>query len=449
MPEKLKERLLSRVPRYTSYPTAPHFAKGVAEETYREWLAALNPQADLSLYFHVPFCDTLCWFCGCHTKVVNGYGAIAHYLDHLVTEIDLVAEVLQGRHRVDHIHWGGGSPTGLQPDDMIRIGRAMDARFDRTESCEFAVEIDPRGLDRARIDALAEIGVNRASIGIQDLNPRVQKAINRIQTFDETLTVIEGLRDAGIDALNIDLMYGLPHQMVDDVLASVEATIDLSPGRIALFGYAHVPELKRHQKLINEQVLPNETQRFAQVQAARQRLLEAGYVRVGLDHFARADDTMATQQASGTLRRNFQGYTTDQAEALIGLGASAIGQLPQGFLQNNPDIRAYNAAVADGRLPISRGLALTDDDRLRGAVIERLMCDMVVDLDPLCKSFGALASLFEEELLALEELAQEGLVVLEGTRIVVTEAGRPFLRNIASVFDAYFAPVAGRHSVAV
>ncbi len=438
-----------RVPRYTSYPTALQFAPTVGTKVYRGWLATLDPELPLSLYVHIPFCDSLCWFCGCHTKIVWRYEPIAAYLELLLREVDRVADLLDGRRKVCHVHLGGGTPTILEPVDMERLFARLRARFDLLPGADIAVESDPREFNRDLVRAMARVGVNRASLGLQDVNPQVQRAVNRVQSMDETKRVADSLRAAGIGSINIDLMYGLPYQTVARVLTTVEAVLSLKPERICLFGYAHVPWMKRHQRLIDEQTLPDAEERFTQYRAAARRLQDAGYVWVGLDHFALPDDPLAVTMRARALHRNFQGYTTDEAPVRLGFGPSAIGSVPQGLVQNAVPMHAYRGALAADELPIVRGLVLTEDDRLRGAVIERLMCFMEVDLAEVCREFGASVQLFTTELSALAEMEVDGLVALEDTRIRVTERGRPFVRTVCAAFDRYLEPSETRHAQSV
>lgn len=437
------------VPRYTSYPTAPHFHPGVDADVYTKWLRALPRRAPLSLYIHVPFCDSLCWFCGCHTKVVRRYGPVASYLKVLRREICLVAQALGTRRPVAHLHFGGGSPTILEAGDVTALMGLLGDRFSLSAKSEVALEIDPRDADRTLIDAWARSGVTRASLGVQDFNPEVQRAVNRIQSFARTAQTVEWLRSAGVERINIDLMYGLPHQTVPGVLRTVEQVIPLKPDRLALFGYAHVPWLKRHQRLIPDDALPGAVERSEQSQAAAARLVEAGYVRIGLDHFARPDDPLAKSQAAARLHRNFQGYTTDTSETLIGLGASAIGSLPRGYVQNAVPLRDYVNAIDGGRLAVVRGVEIDADDRLRRAVIERLMCDLRVDLGTIGAGSAQEPHRFTNELSALAEMERDGIVVVEGARIRVTERGRPFVRSVCAVFDRYLEPGSARHSRAI
>ncbi len=437
------------VPRYTSYPTAPHFSDTVNGDTYRQWLGEMDPVTPLSLYFHIPFCDEMCWFCGCYTKIVKRYEPIAQYMDVLLKEIDLVAAALPTTMKANHLHWGGGSPTILKGADWKRIIEHLRQRFDVTDDAAIAVELDPRTASEDYVKALADAGVNRASIGVQSFDDKIQKAINRIQPYDVTARVIGWLRHNGIDDINMDMMYGLPFQTTEMVAREAEMAIDLKPVRIALFGYAHVPWMKSHMKMIDEATLPDADARWQQFMASSEKLLGAGYVAVGLDHFARPDDDMAQMLETGELHRNFQGYTADTAPAMIGFGASAIGQLPQGYIQNTSPLKDYRQTVAAGNFPIARGFGLGDEDRLRSDVIERIMCDLNVDLDQICDRHGVSRATFVPEMEKLGAMADDGLVNLSGNTITVTETGRPLVRLVAAAFDAYLSSGKARHSRAV
>lgn len=432
------------VPRYTSYPTAPHFSNAVGPELYGEWLGQLPRDARLSLYIHVPFCTELCLYCGCHTKAVRRREPIDAYAGRLVEEIALL-DVVAGR-KLTHLHWGGGTPSILGPVWLETIAAKLASRFDVSGLKEHAIELDPRRIDRALVRSLAATGVNRASLGVQDVSPEVQHAIGRVQPFELVERAAVWLREAGIANLNIDLMYGLPHQSVREVARSAELAASLNPQRLALFGYAHVPWFKTHQKLIDDASLPGLSERLEQAKVAGETLVGLGYEAVGLDHFALPSDELGVAARERRLRRNFQGYTTDSADALIGLGASAIGRLPQGFAQNAPDLAGYSRAVAAGRFPIVKGLTLTDDDRLRGDIIERLMCDLELDLDTFG---GGGAAGFAGELKALAPLAEQGLLRIDGGKVTITASGRPYVRIAAAVFDTYLAAGQKRHSVAV
>ncbi|MGA8157283.1 MAG: oxygen-independent coproporphyrinogen III oxidase, partial [Rhodoplanes sp.] len=321
------------VPRYTSYPTAPHFTADVGSSVYAAWLAAVPADATLSLYIHVPYCTEICRYCGCHTKATRRAEPLDAYADALISEIDLVAAAMTSR-SVVHQHWGGGTPSILGPERLARIVQRIANHFDLSRLIEHAIELDPRQVTKPLADVLAALGVTRASLGVQEFSPHVQEAIGRIQPFETVRAAVDALRSAGVTRINVDLMYGLPGQTIADVEATADLAAALHPARLALFGYAHVPWFKANQKLIDEAALPGAGERIEQARAAALRLAGHGYVPIGLDHFARADDELALAGRTGGLRRNFQGYTTDPADALIGLGASAIGKLPQGFAQN-------------------------------------------------------------------------------------------------------------------
>jgi len=448
MPERAAQRaalaLAERnVPRYTSYPTAPHFSASVGAGTYAEWLAALPREASLSLYIHVPFCTELCFYCGCNTRAVRRREPVGAYAERLLDETALLGS-LRGR-RLTHLHWGGGTPSILGPAWLETIAARLASLFDLSGLNEHAIELDPRRLDKPLVRTLARIGVTRASLGVQDVSPAVQHAIGRIQPFELVERAADWLREAGIEDLNIDLMYGLPEQRTAHVARSAELAASLGPQRLALFGYAHVPWFKTHQRLIDEKVLPGAGERLEQAQVAAETLCGLGYQAVGLDHFALPEDELAVAAREKRLRRNFQGYTADDADALIPLGASAIGKLPQGFVQNAPDVAGYARAVAAGRFATVKGIALTDEDRLRAAIIERLMCDLEVDLD----TVEGGPQRFATEIDSLRALAAGGLVRIDGARVTVTEVGRPFVRIAAAAFDAYLGAQAKRHSAAV
>lgn len=443
------ELLASRVPRYTSYPTAPHFHRGVNATTHEQWLSQLPPKLPLSLYVHVPFCDTLCWFCGCHTKVVNVYSPVASYLELVRSELVHVSRIVGHDHPVVHIHFGGGSPTLLKPDDFADIASEIRRSFAVTRDAEFAVEIDPRGLTDEMISRLSEAGVNRASIGVQDIDPIVQRAVNRLQSFDTTRAAIEKLRAVGVANLNVDIMYGLPHQTVAHVERTVEAMISLHPSRFAVFGYAHVPHMKRHMALIDAGALPSTEARIDQFECAQSALIAAGYIPIGLDHFAVPDDAMAIASRKGTLGRNFQGYTTDAAPALIGIGASAISSLPKGYTQNETEVPSYRQRVNAGQLATARGVALTREDEVRRRIIERLMCSLRVDLAAIAGEHGVPADYFSADIARLREFETAGFVQIDGWTLKIPLAQRSAVRLVAAVFDQYLDKSAARHALAV
>jgi oxygen-independent coproporphyrinogen III oxidase len=445
----LIEKYDRRVPRYTSYPTAPNFSDAVTAATYARWLGGIADGTPLSLYLHVPFCDALCRFCACHTTVVHRHEPLAAYAQTLLGEIDLLTQALGRRLPVRHIHWGGGTPTALPPEWMLAVTDSLRHRFDFTSDIEIAVEIDPRTLSEDSLRGLASMGTTRASLGVQDFDPLVQQTVNRIQTFAMTADCAMRLRDIGVGSLNLDLIYGLPHQTASGVARTVEQALRLAPDRVAVFGYAHVPWMKKHQALLPEAALPGPQERFMQRQAVEDTAIAQGYQPVGLDHFARGTDRLAQASAGGRLHRNFQGYTTDDAPVLLGLGASSIGSLPDGYAQNAASVPVWRDAVRAGRLPIARGIALSSEDRLRRDIIEQIMCTFEVDLHDVADSHEIDARPLLATSPTLEMLACDGLIEWDGSSLTVTPAGRPFVRSVAAVFDAYLAPDATRHSAAV
>jgi len=441
--------LTDNVPRYTSYPTAPHFHIGVDAITVHSWMDALECDDEISLYLHIPYCDRLCWFCACHTKQTLHYAPVATFLRSLHREIETVGHLVSGRGRVRAIHFGGGSPTMLKPQDIRALGKALRDGFDILGDASLSVEIDPNDMDEGRLDAFAAIGMTRASLGVQDFDPKVQKAINREQSFQLTSEVIEATRKRGAKSVNLDLLYGLPHQTLESVASTVTQALTLQPDRIALFGYAHVPWFKKHQTMIDEAWLPGSVERLAQSQLASRLILAAGYVSIGIDHFAKPDDALAISALAGTIRRNFQGYTEDQCETLIGLGPSAISRFRQGYAQNITPTGEYEKAVDGGRLATARGIEFSVDDLARGWIIERLMCQFAFSAVDLVERFGDVGQtlLHEASSLAIDGIDQ--LLRIEGESFVVPEHNRPLVRAIAAKFDRYFQGGAGRHSLAV
>lgn len=437
---------LANLPRYTSYPTAPQFA-AMDEASYRGWLGGIAPDSALSLYLHIPFCRTLCWYCGCHTAVTRNEDRIGRYAAALAREADMLLAALPAHGGIGALHLGGGTPTTIGPAALSALLRTLRERFGVRPGAEFAAECDPRTLNEEVVAALAEGGINRASLGVQDINPAVQRRIGRVQLDDQVAAAVERLRRAGILRVNLDLMYGLPGQTELEVAATARFATALGADRVAVFGYAHVPWMKPHQNAIRSEELPGALERVRQAETAERVLREAGYETIGLDHFARSDDSMAVAQRAGRLKRNFQGYTTDTAPVLLGLGASAIGSIGApalaGYAQNEPEERRYVAAVEAGRLPVKRGRLLSEDDRLRRQVIERVMCDFVLDLTELPET------LMEEARPGLERLEADGIVALAPDMLWVTAPGRRHVRHVAACFDAYLGNGAGRHSAAV
>lgn len=445
----LHRHATAALPRYTSYPPANRFRDEEGGELYPWWLDGLNAAQPLSLYLHVPFCSQLCWYCGCHTSVANDSSRIDRFVGLLIREILMVSSRVRDPGEVCSIHFGGGTPTMMSPQAMARVMQTLRDAFPVRRDAEIAVEIDPRTLDDAHVETMAAAGVTRASLGVQDVDPEVQRAINRIQPTALVADRIAALRDAGIRRINADLMYGLPGQTADHVRRSADAVSGLGVDRVAVFGYAHVPWFKRNQSAIDETLLPGAEERFAQAEAAEDRLVADGYAAIGIDHFARPEDGLAVAARAGRLRRNFQGYTDDPAETLIGFGPSSISALPGGYVQNAPNVKQWGDAVNAGRLAAGRGVVVTLEDRLRRAVIERLLCDGSVDLLAVADRAGEAPELLTDAFARLGPLVEDGLAETDGWTVAATPAGRRYWRTIAACFDPDLAPATGRHSVAV
>jgi oxygen-independent coproporphyrinogen-3 oxidase len=424
-----------RVPRYTSYPTAPHFSPAIDQMEYRNWLHGIPAGEPISIYLHIPFCREMCWYCGCHTTVTRRKAPVSRYVSTLSREIELVTAEMPARMEVGHVHWGGGSPTLLAPEDVETLTSRIGAKFSIAADAEIAVEIDPRTLTSDLAAAFGRAGVNRASLGVQSFDPKVQAAINRVQSFETTAAAARMLRSAGVAALNFDIVYGLPFQTDRSCLQTIWQALQLRPDRLAVFGYAHVPGFKPHQRKIDEAALPGPSERLRQAQIIEEALIAAGYRKVGLDHFALPGDRLSIAAERGALRRNFQGYTTDACATLIGFGASAIGRLPQGFVQNATNIPDYERRIASGQLATVRGYHVSEEDARRAQIIERLMCSYRADV-------GSVD-------VPLEKLEADGLIHRSGSTIEVVEAARPLVRTVAAAFDAYLPKSEARHVAAV
>ncbi len=441
---------LQDVPRYTSYPTAVQFQPDFPGTTADQWLTRLSPEASLSVYVHIPFCRQLCWYCGCHTSVPNSYDRAARYVEHLIRDIERSAGLLNGRKgRVKHFHFGGGTPTYLDDVHIAEILAAVDKGFGLASGAELALESDPRTLTRERARVLSGLGFNRISFGVQDFATPVQMKINRLQTYGLVASATEFLRAAGFKAVNFDLMYGLPAQTVESVARTARQAAELQPDRIAVFGYAHVPWFKKHQKMINEAELPGVAERYHQAVTIEEELCGAGYAAIGLDHFALPHDELTIAAGNRALRRNFQGYTTDVADALLSFGASAIGEFPQGFVQSARDTLQWSEVIARGESPVTRGLSITEEDRMRAEIIERLMCDLSVDYAKVAARHGFGLEGFADVPERLRPAIAAGLATLDGTRVAVVPRHRLFLRTVATVFDTHFVSVPNRHAKAV
>ena len=450
MDATLKKYATADVPRYTSYPTAVQFTDGFSHETWKGWLAALPDDATLSVYVHIPFCEKMCWYCGCHTTVPNTYDRAERYVGRLLREIEMTAPLVNGpKGRVTHFHFGGGTPTYLREEHLAAIVSAVRENFGFADGAEIAVEMDPRGFTRDKAKALAEMGFNRGSFGVQDFNERVQKLINRIQPYEEVAQCVADLRGAGIEAVNFDLIYGLPGQTVESVKETGRLAAGLAPDRIAVFGYAHVPWFKKHQKMIKDADLPDIDARYDQALAMGEALCANGYRVIGLDHYARQGDSMIAALDDGTLRRNFQGYTVDPADALLGFGASAISSMPQGFAQSSRDLAKWATAIDEGRLAIDRGVAYTDEDLMRAEIIEKLMCFLRVRPEEIARKHGFPPEVIAESWEKLKPLEADGLCRIEDGEVIVPEERRLFVRTVCGAFDAYYTPRPNRHAKAV
>lgn len=436
------------LPRYTSYPTALAFDSAQAA-TAEAWFGATRPEDRLSVYVHVPFCRRLCWYCGCNTSVVHDHGRVDAFVGVLTREIDLVANRLGDHAGLAHLHFGGGSPNALRPEDFqVLVERLKDA-FRVRPGAEIAVELDPGLLSQAFIEAAGAAGVTRASLGVQTFDPEVQASVNRVQPFEQVARAVEGLRDVGVSGLNFDLMYGLPGQTPDNVFASASLAAQMRPDRVAVFGYAHVPWMKKHQVMIRQADLAGLDGRWAQAEAADAALVESGYVRIGLDHYALPEDPLCKAASEGRLRRNFQGYTDDPAPVLAPIGPSSIGQFRDGFVQNHTATDAWAARVNQGLLPLNKALPINAEDRTRAALIERLMCDMTVDVAIVCRDHGTSEEDLAESLMAIDDLAHAGLCSREGTVITIPETSRRLMRVVAAAFDAHLQQATTRHARAV
>ncbi len=449
MEDCLLEYARMAVPRYTSYPTAVQFHGSVGSDDYRSWLGEITPEKPISLYVHIPFCQSLCWYCGCNTTVPNSYERVTKYLLALKTEIELVAKSVNDRVTVSHLHFGGGTPSYLEPEHFEQLCALLKNNFNFLADAELAVEADPRTLSPEIIAAFSNCGISRVSLGVQDFNPKVQALINRIQSQDMVARCVTQLRVKNITAINFDLMYGLPGQSVETVKQSAVTAARMKPDRIAVFGYAHVPWFKKHQRVIRTDLLPDIEQRMEQADIIARTLQENGYIRIGFDHFAQPEDPLSIAQTHGQLRRNFQGYTTDIAETLIGFGASSISTMPQGYCQNSPHLGQYISQLEKGEFSTIRGLALSDEDKLRRDAINTLMCHFNLDLAQVCLNNHSPCTALDDSLPALRTLETDGLVQLENRLVTVTSEGRRFIRNIAACFDQYLQTDNQKHSLAV
>jgi oxygen-independent coproporphyrinogen-3 oxidase len=429
-------------PRYTSYPTAPLFSEAFGAEEFKQAIAETNrpgDEGDLSLYFHIPFCDTLCYFCGCTMMVTKDRGKIARYIDYLERELDLTAPALNSKRRVSQLHWGGGTPTTLAPEEILRLGRMIQDRIPFHDGdVEASCEIDPRELTFQHLEALRTVGFNRLSMGVQDFNETVMKAVNRFQSEELVSSVVEWSRRLEFKSINLDFIYGLAHQTLSTFEETVDKLILLNPDRIAVFNFAHVPWIKKHQNLIDSEALPSPDEKLRILEMMIKKLSDAGYWYIGMDHFAKPDDELAVAQRNKTLYRNFQGYSTRSECDLYAFGMSSISQFKNIYAQNEKTIPDYYAAIDSGTLATRVGYRMTEDDHIRRRVIMKLMCDFELEFAAVEKEFSIdFNDYFRSSLVKLQPLIADGLLSIGNGRLDVTEIGRLMIRNIAMCFDAY------------
>jgi oxygen-independent coproporphyrinogen-3 oxidase len=430
-------------PRYTSYPTAVQFNADFTEADYRVQAQRSNETPTprpLSLYFHLPFCDTVCFYCACNKVVTKDRQRAAPYLERLHREIAMQAELFDRARTVEQLHWGGGTPTFISHEEMRELMAVTREHFRLRDDDkgEYGIEVDPREIRPETLAVLRELGFNRLSMGVQDFEPAVQKAVNRIQSEAETLAVLTEARALGFRSISMDLIYGLPHQTVESFGRTLEKIIAAGPDRLSVFNYAHLPEMFKPQRRINAADLPNPQEKLNILQLTIERLTQAGYVYIGMDHFARPDDELAQAQRNGTLYRNFQGYSTHAECDLVGLGITAIGMVGDCYSQNRKTLEDYYAALDAGQLPVMRGIALNADDKLRRAIITQLICHFTLDLDVVARAHGiSFADYFAAELADLKIMQQDGLIDMDEKSIRVQPAGKLLIRNICMVFDRY------------
>ncbi|MCL4548158.1 MAG: oxygen-independent coproporphyrinogen III oxidase [Bacteroidetes bacterium] len=428
-------------PRYTSYPTAPHFNESFTSEKYLDEIIRTNNEAnppDLSLYYHLPFCDTLCYFCGCNMIITRNRDRIKEYIKHLKNEIDLLRTFIVPNRKVVQLHWGGGTPTHLDPDEIADLVSYINKSFEFKPTAEEGCEIDPRGLTKEHLEALRHGGFNRISMGVQDFNEKVQVAVNRVQPEDMTRQVVSWVRELGFQSINLDLIYGLPFQSAETFAKTVDATINISPDRIAVFNYAHVPWMKKHMALIKPEDLPTPEEKLQILKMTIEKLTDAGYVFIGMDHFAKPTDELAIALREKKLYRNFQGYSTHAGADLYSMGITGISQIGKAYAQNVKKEKEYFEALNNETLPIERGVYLTEDDVLRRYVITKVMCDFELDFDSVDKKFGIeFEKYFSKGLEGMVEFIADGLVEIKNRKLAVTEMGRLLIRNIAMNFDGY------------
>ncbi len=441
---RVEAELLARYdqpgPRYTSYPTAPAWSDDFGPDDHAASLARAREHTDrpLSLYVHLPFCESMCWYCGCNVRITQDHSRSNRYVDHVLREADLaIAHLGQDRRVVQH-HWGGGTPTFLPPAELVRLFEGLAARLPHADDAEISIEVDPRVTTREQLEALRSVGFNRISMGVQDFDPQVQQAIHRVQSYEQTKALVDDARALGFESVNLDVVYGLPHQSVETFARSLAQVLTLDPDRLACYGYAHVPWLKKHQNVIPEDALPKGLDKLRLYLTALEAFQAAGHDVVGMDHFAKSTDALAVAASSGTLHRNFMGYTTRPAEDMVSFGMTSISEVDRAFAQNRKGLREWENEIAAGRLPVDRGLRRSADDEERRRIILDLMCRFRLDYE----SHGgreAFERVHAEALRTLRPMADDGLCQFDDDGITVTDLGRLFVRNLAMPFDAYLA----------
>jgi oxygen-independent coproporphyrinogen-3 oxidase len=434
-------------PRYTSYPPATQFTDQISWDDLAAKIETNNRSPrDLSIYVHIPFCESLCWFCGCTTVITPNHEKGREYVAVLGREIANLVPLLHGDRRAVQLHFGGGSPTFLRPDEVRQLGEHIHRHFVFAPDIEASVEVDPRRLTRDHMAAFRDIGFNRASMGVQDFNPEVQAAVHRIQPKEMTRQAIDWMRDLGFHSINLDLIYGLPHQTPESFEQTLDAVLEMDPDRLAVFSYAHVPWIKPAQKILETKLLPSPETKLQLLKLVIEKLTaDNRYVYIGMDHFAKPGDELAVAQRDKQLQRNFQGYSTRGGSDIYAFGLSAISQTPDAYWQNEKELPKYAGAVQAGRVPLHRGYFVTEDDKLRRETIMRVMCDLALDFAALSKQLGiAFAHYFAREIDALAPFEADGLLTRVPGGIEVTDAGRLFIRNIAMTFDATLAPAGER-----
>lgn len=428
-------------PRYTSYPTAVQFDPALsASELIHQGQTSADKQAPLSLYVHIPFCAHVCYYCACNKVITRNRDRAQPYLETVYREMEQLSQWYSDDRIVDQLHWGGGTPTFISDSQMYELMQALRRQFNlrNDDQGDYSIEIDPREASPETLDVLRQTGFNRISLGVQDLDPQVQQAVNRVQPLEQTQAVLDKARQLGFSSINMDLIYGLPHQSLESFDKTLDVVIGMNPDRLSVFNYAHLPDRFRSQKHINPEQLPSPETKLAILQHSINKLLDAGYVYIGMDHFAKPDDSLALAQAAGQLHRNFQGYTTHAECDLVAMGVSAISQIGRVYYQNEHDLAAYTQAVTQQKHAIRRGVCLTDDDIIRGAVINQLICHFELDTAVIEQRFGILFNdYFNQEQGELTQFEADGLIQRHGSRIEVTPAGRLLIRRICMAFDAY------------